>query len=103
MGGSGHKAPRNVVYRSEGLGTAAHKLAQWQGSSSYQAPIYHEGPETQVHAHKQALHLTKHEEETLPRDGDDGILPTEPAEELVVEQPVAAFDFGDFDYDWRGM
>ena len=44
MGGSAHKAPRNVVYRSEGNPISAHKLAQWQGSSSYQDPLYHAPP-----------------------------------------------------------
>ena len=53
MGGMGHRAPRNVVYRSEGDPISAHNLAQWQGASSYQDPIYHAPPETRVHAHKQ--------------------------------------------------
>ena len=53
MGGLGHQAPANVVYRSAGNSlSAAHKLAQWQGSSAYQEPIYHAPPEARVHAHK---------------------------------------------------
>ena len=52
MGGMGHRAPANAVYRSGGLAASAHKLAQWQGSSAYQAPIYHAPPETKLHAHK---------------------------------------------------
>ena len=52
MGGFGHSAPSNVVYRTQGNPLTAHKLAQWQGSSAYQAPIYHAPPETRVHAHK---------------------------------------------------
>ena len=55
MGGFGHRAPANVVYRSEGGVVAAHKLAQWQGSSAYQEPIYHAPPETRLHAHKAAM------------------------------------------------
>jgi hypothetical protein len=56
MGGMGHRAPANVVYRYDhelGNPLSGHKLAQWQGSSSYQEPIYHSPPETRVHAHKQ--------------------------------------------------
>ena len=93
MGGSAHKAPRNVVYRSEGDIASSHKLAQWQGASAYQEPIYHAPPETQVHARKQALHLTKR----------DDAIPTEPVRDLLVDQeqlpdPVT-FDFGsDFDF-----
>ena len=52
MGGLGHRAPANVVFRSSGNPVSAHKLAQWQGSSAYQAPIYHAPPETKLHAHK---------------------------------------------------
>ena len=99
MGGSAHKAPRNVVYRSEGFATSAHKLAQWQGSSSYQEPIYHAPPETRVHAHKQALHLTKREEPDAER------IPTEDVSDLVPDQgvrmPAPQFDFGDVEnYDY---
>jgi len=103
MGGSAHKAPRNVVYRSEGFATTAHKLAQWQGSSSYQEPIYHAPPETRLHAYKQALHLTKREEE--PDDVER--IPTEDVSDLVPDQGVRMsaqaapqFDFGDFEYDY---
>ena len=52
MGGLGHRAPANVVFRASGNPVSAHKLAQWQGSSAYQAPIYHAPPETKLHAHK---------------------------------------------------
>ena len=55
MGGMGHSAPSNVVYRTQGNPVSAHKLAQWQGSTSYQDPIYHAPPETRVHAHKQVF------------------------------------------------
>ena len=100
MGGSAHQAPRNVVYRSEGNVASAHKLAQWQGASSYQDPIYHAPPETRVHAHKQALYLTKHEQE----EQQDGTGDADDIHDLVADQtelPYATFDFGDtnFDYD----
>ena len=49
MGSFGHQAPANSVFRSSG---DPHKLAQWQGSSAYQDPIYHAPPETKLHAHK---------------------------------------------------
>ena len=100
MGGSGHKAPRNVVYRSEGNPISAHKLAQWQGSSSYQEPIYHAPPETRVHAHKQALQLTKRD----PEDASVEQLPTEDVADLVPDQgqsaPPPEFDFGDVTFDY---
>ena len=51
MGGLGHRAPRNVVYRSTGGPISAHKLAQWEGSGVH-TPQYHAPPETRVHAHK---------------------------------------------------
>ena len=99
MGGSAHKAPRNVVYRSDGNIASSHKLAQWQGSSAYQAPIYHAPPETQVHARKQALVLTKHEEDVDEHVESDRISP------LSMQgrsDPAPTFDFGSetaFDYD----
>ena len=103
MGGSGHKAPRNVVYRSEGNPISAHKLAQWQGSSSYQEPIYHAPPETRVHAHKQALQLTKRDPEDA-RDADAEQIPTEDVGDLVPDQgqsaPPPEFDFGDVTFDY---
>ena len=55
MGGLSNRAPANVVFRSSGNPISAHKLAQWQGSSAYQDPIYHAPPETRVHAHKQVF------------------------------------------------
>ena len=96
MGRAGHKAPRNVVYRSDGLGTAAHKLAQWQGHTSYQEPIYHAPPETAVHALKQTnADLFKREfddAEQIPaedvRDGSSAVPP---------QQTAPVFDFGDYD------
>ena len=68
MGGLGHRAPSNVVYRSTGLAGGAHGIAQWQGSSAYQAPIYHSPPETKLQAHKAAMWLTpKDKGLVLPR------------------------------------
>ena len=79
MGGLGHRAPSNVVYRSTGLAGGAHGIAQWQGSSAYQAPIYHSPPETRVQAHKAAMWLTpKDKGLVLPADADpDFIIPPE--------------------------
>jgi len=103
MGGSAHKAPRNVVYRSEGIAASAHNLAQWQGASAYQDPIYHAPPETVVHARKQALQLTKHEEPPEQHDAlepaETGVLPDQGRSE-----PGPAFDFGaDAAYDFGAL
>ena len=62
MGGVGHKSPSNVVYRSSGGPLSSHKIAQWQGSSAYQEPIYHAPPETKLHAHKAVFGKVKHDE-----------------------------------------
>ena len=89
IGGSAHKAPRNVVYRSEGNVASAHKLAQWQGASSYQDPIYHAPPETRVHAHKQALQFVNE----LPEPP----VPENTIPVSAVTEPVGTagtFDFG---------
>ena len=103
MGGSGHKAPRNAVYRSEGNPLTAHKLAQWQGSSSYQDPIYHEGPETRVHAHKQALQLVKHNaslQQPATSAGEDaGVIAPAPEQ---LEQ-AGTFDFGDTPFNYEAL
>ena len=98
MGGMGHRAPRNVVYRSGGDPLAAHKLAQWQGSSSYQAPIYHAPPETRVHAHKQVLHLTKNSDDAERTAADDS---RDPALPQTRSEPAATFDFGDAEFDYK--
>ena len=100
MGGSAHKAPRNVVYRSEGNVASAHKLAQWQGASSYQEPIYHAPPETRVHAHKQALYLTKHEEQADDGGADD-VRDLAAAQSDVAD--AATFDFGDEHFDYGAL
>ena len=79
MGGLGHRAPSNVVYRSTGLAGGAHGIAQWQGSSAYQAPIYHSPPETRMQAHKAAMWLTpKDTGLEIPANVDpDYIIPPE--------------------------
>jgi len=103
MGGSAHKAPRNAVYRSEGNIATSHNLAQWQGASAYQDPIYHAPPETVVHARKQALQLTKHEESPEQYDALD------PTETSVLHdpgrsEPGPAFDFGaETTYDFGAL
>jgi hypothetical protein len=99
MGSFGHRAPSNVVFRSgDGIDVVgAHKLAQWQGASSYVPPTYHSPPETRIHAHKAVFSKTKVEHDTYDvgnRERVDAL----PAPELA--QPVE-FDFGDvpeFDY-----
>ena len=100
MGGMGHRAPRNVVYRSSGNPLQAHKLAQWQGSSSYQEPIYHAPPETKLHAHKQVLgHL-------IQKDVDGPVQPGESAPALPVgvgTLDVEPFDFGEETYDYEAL
>jgi len=101
MGGSAHKAPRNVVYKSRGDVVSAHKLAQWQGSSAYQDPIYHAPPETKVHAAKQALQLTKHEEDD--EEIIDADIDADNTSNLPMQgrsNDVVAFDFGAEDYDF---
>ena len=99
MGGMGHKAPRNVVFRSEGAPISAHKLAQWQGSTSYQEPIYHAPPETRVHAHKAVYNHLKNQEAA-------DVAIADRTEDLgnpgAAAQQILEFDFGDvpkFDYE----
>lgn len=97
MGGLGHKAPSNVVFRSEGNPITAHKLAQWQGSSAYQEPIYHAPPTTRVHAHKAVYHHLKDDEDD-DLEPDEGVLPV--LEGQLEMSPE--FDFGDvpeFDFE----
>ena len=98
MGGSGHKAPRNAVYRSEGNPLTAHKLAQWQGSSSYQDPIYHAPPETKLQAHKTVFQVKDQEDE--PVVPDSAVDPDAAVQDAEQPQDVGAFDFGQaFDYE----
>ena len=100
IGGLGHRAPANVVYRSAGNPISAHSLAQWQGSTSYQEPIYHSPPEARKHAHKAVFGpLERHVNEV----NEDATGEGESAVELPAEQPAAppAFDFGDVpQYDY---
>ena len=115
MGGLGHRAPSNVVYRTGGTALSAHKLTQWEGSGVLSAQ-YHAPPETRVHAHKALFgpksvygepvfdydwliaHTTL---DTQDKDapvavGQDGSPVREP------DSAPATFDFGEgapFDYD----
>ena len=98
MGGSAHSAPRNVVYRSDVAATAAHNLAQWQGSTSYQEPIYHAPPETRVHAHKQAVEQTKDDAEQLPSENVGDLVPDQGQ-----HVPPPQFDFGDTAYNYDAL
>ena len=108
MGGLGHRAPANVVYRSQGNPISAHKLAQWQGSSSYQEPIYHAPPETRVHAKKQTDpkpdddNANEQEEEDaddpVPQDQGGPVVPVGGGE------TAGTFDFGDVDdYNYAAL
>ena len=107
LGGMGHRAPSNVVFRSGGNPIAAHNLAQWQGAYSYQEPIYHAPPETRVHAHKAVYGGEKAENAQGSPVKDAGLADSGeggaelPAGEPVSAGPDSAFDFGDvpkYDY-----
>jgi len=102
MGGMGHRAPANVVFRSSGNPVTAHKLAQWQGSSAYQDPIYHAPPETRVHAHKQVF-PPKQSPDIVKEDVEPVAARSESVDATHDVQPTTtgSFDFGDvpeFDY-----
>ena len=103
LGGMGHRAPSNVVFRSSGNPLTAHDLAQWQGAYSYQEPIYHAPPETRVHAHKavygEKAHGSPVKDAGLADSGEGGA--ELPAGEPVPAGPDSAFDFGDVpEYDY---
>ena len=101
LGGMGHRAPSNVVFRSGGNPIAAHNLAQWQGAYSYQEPIYHAPPETRVHAHKAVYGGEKAENAQGSPVKDAGLADSgEGRTEHPVGEPVPTgqdgpFDFGD--------
>ena len=101
LGGMGHRAPSNVVFRSSGNPIAAHNLAQWQGAYSYQEPIYHAPPETRVHAHKAVYGGEKAENAQGSPVKDAGLADSgEGRTELPAGEPVPTgqdgpFDFGD--------
>ena len=103
MGSYGHRAPSNVVFRSEGSVLTAHKLAQWQGSGVH-PPQFHAPPETRVHAHKAVFGRQAPEEDlglVLKEDyvGTGGEDP--PSADADAEEPLdqVPFDFGaDFQY-----
>ena len=100
LGGMGHRAPSNVVFRSGGNPISAHGLSQWQGAYSYQEPIYHAPPETRVHAHK-AVYGEKAENAQGSPVKDAGLADSgEGGAELPAGEPVPTgqdgpFDFGD--------
>ena len=112
MGGMGHRAPANVVFRSSGNPISAHALAQWQGSSSYQEPIYHAPPTTRVHAHK-AVYGDQDVQSVNEEDvGDDhgspeaGVPEDAGGPDVPAAEPAAAgsFDFGDVPtYDYEAL
>ena len=103
MGGMGHKAPSNVVFRSEGDPISAHKLAQWQGSTSYQEPIYHAPPETRVHAHKAVYnHLKNQEPADAGKDRTDSVQDLDSPG--ATAQQSLEFDFGDVpEFNYEGL
>ena len=102
MGSLGHQAPANAVFRSSGDPLSAHKIAQWQGSSAYQDPIYHAPPETRVHAHKQV-----YAQSVSPKgDGLVNVPESAGAVEPPAGEPAATdpFDFGDVPaYDYANL
>jgi len=115
MGGLGNRAPANVVFRSSGNPISAHKLAQWQGSSAYQDPIYHAPPETRVHAHK-AVHGVQIDDAARPQFSREQLLansivlkddvrdgPGDTAVPVGDVRSVEAFDFGGADYDYGAL
>ena len=117
MGGLGHAAPANSVYRSSGNPVSAHKLAQWQGSSAYQDPIYHAPPETKLHAHKVvfpgATDLSPEQilANTIVTGSSTKDEPAEPggpdaggaALGAGGAETAGAFDFGDVDFNYEGL
>ena len=115
MGGFGHSAPSNVVYRTQGNPLTAHKLAQWQGSSAYQDPIYHAPPETRVHAHKHVFGTGASDlspDQIMENTLALGVGKDEPAgsgEGTVVipgggGEDVGSFDFGDVpEFNYGGL
>ena len=105
MGSFGHQAPSNVVFRSEGSVTTAHKLAQWQGSGVH-TPQYHAPPETRVHAHKAVFGVDPAghanigaalKENYIDEAGGDRLPAVPPDADTSAD--MGAFDFGtDFEY-----
>ena len=105
LGGMGHRAPANVVFRSSGNPITAHKLSQWQGSSAYQDPIYHAPPETRVHAHKQVF-PPKQSQDIVKEDVEPVAARSESVGATHDVQPTTAgsFDFGDVpEFDYGGL
>ena len=106
MGSFGHQAPSNVVFRSEGSVTTAHKLAQWQGSGVH-TPQYHAPPETHVHAHKAVFGVEPAgsenigaalKENYIDEAGGGDSLPAVPPD-ADASTDMGPFDFGaDFEY-----
>ena len=99
MGGMGHSAPSNVVYRTQGNPVSAHKLAQWQGSSAYQDPIYHAPPETRVHAHKQVLGAPEVKEAEYAAADTD--IHQDPGDTAGPVEDPGVFDFGETAYNYE--
>ena len=90
MGSFGHRAPRNVVYKTNGSARTGHQIAQWQGSGVH-TPQYHSPPETKIPAKKAVDPEHKVDPEGSPETAAG-------AAEIV---QVHEFDFGheqSFDY-----
>ena len=100
MGSLGHRAPKNVVFRSKGGPLAAHQLAQWQGNEVvYGGAQWHSPPAARLHAHKVlnigTVDMTQSSEETLrvepvphehPEHGpQDRVEPIHAEEEVTVD------------------
>ena len=104
MGGLGHQAPANVVFRSEGNPIGAHQLAQWQGSTAYQDPIYHAPPETRLHAHKAVFGSQQVKDDPAgPAEDSGGVEPADSGADAAPAPEPAAFDFGAESFNYEAL
>ena len=98
LGGMGHRAPSNVVFRSGGNPISAYGLSQWQGAYSYQEPIYHAPPETRVHAHKAVYGEKAENAQGSPVKAAELADSGEGGSELPAGEPVPTGQDGPFDF-----
>jgi len=104
MGGLGHQAPANVVFRSEGNPIGAHQLAQWQGSTAYQDPIYHAPPETRLHAHKAVFGSQQVKDDPAgPAEDSGGVEPADSGADAAPAPEPPAFDFGAESFNYEAL
>ena len=114
LGSIGHRAPSNVVYRTEGGPLTGHQLAQWQGSGVH-TPQYNSPPVAELHAQKAVYGSGPTQKDPLSQLSDPEYLLAHVS--LQDEQPVekdtgaaeqsadaGAFDFGDVEqYDYAKL